>query len=83
MIQIADYDVDSITPFELRQNQPCLQGARFSQIRYGSQVDLVIPLSPTLDFEPVLPVHHHVEAGIDPIVAVRPKRGDAPTHEEN
>jgi phosphatidylserine decarboxylase len=39
ILQIADYDVDSITPFELKQNQPCLQGQRFSQIRYGSQVD--------------------------------------------
>lgn len=27
VLQIADYDVDSITPFELKQNHPCLQGA--------------------------------------------------------
>ncbi len=74
MLQIADYDVDSITPFELRQNQPFPQGHRFSQIRFGSQFDLIIPLSRQYDFEPIVPVGHHVEAGIDPLVAVRPRR---------
>jgi phosphatidylserine decarboxylase len=86
MLQIADYDVDSITPFELRQNQPCRQGKRFSQIRYGSQVDLVIPLSRHFDFEPLQPTQHHVEAGLDPLVAVRPKQSNRRfirNHEEN
>jgi phosphatidylserine decarboxylase len=73
ILQIADYDVDSITPFELKQNQPCLQGQRFSQIRYGSQVDLIIPLSERWELTPTQTVHTHVEAGIDPLVAVRPK----------
>lgn len=71
ILQIADYDVDSITPFELRQNRPCHQGARFSQIRYGSQVDLVIPLSETYEFVPLQNRAVHVEAGLDPVVAVR------------
>jgi phosphatidylserine decarboxylase len=71
VVQIADYDVDSITPFELRQHQPCSQGERFSQIRYGSQVELLIPLSDCYELEPVQPVGFHVEAGIDPLVAVR------------
>ena len=71
LLQVADYDVDSITPFELKQNQPCLQGQRFSQIRYGSQVDLIIPLSPRWEFAPTQPDHHHVEAGVDTLVAVR------------
>ena len=70
ILQIADYDVDSITPFELKQNQPCLQGQRFSQIRYGSQVDLVIPLSERRQLSPTQPVHCHVEAGIDTLVAI-------------
>jgi len=71
VLQIADYDVDCITPFNLKQNQPVLQGERFSQIRYGSQVDLIIPLSERVHFLPTQTVHSHVEAGVDPLVAVR------------
>jgi len=71
VLQIADYDVDSITPFELKQNQPCFQGQRFSQIRYGSQVDLIVPLSERCDLVPTQTVHSHVEAGVDTLVAIR------------
>ncbi len=70
VLQIADYDIDSITPFELRQNQPCMQGERFSQIRYGSQVDLVIPLSQRYSLTPTQTVGCHVEAGLDTLVAI-------------
>lgn len=70
LLQIADYDVDSILPFDLKQNQHYEQGQRFSQIRYGSQVDLIIPLSPRYEFVPVQPVGFHVEAGVDPVVAI-------------
>ena len=73
MLQIADYDVDCITPFELRQNQPVPQGKRFSQIRYGSQVDLIVPLSARWEFVPTQPTQYHVEAGVDTLVEVRPK----------
>jgi phosphatidylserine decarboxylase len=73
VLQIADYDVDSITPFELKQNQPCQQGQRFSQIRFGSQVDLIIPLSKRYDFVPLQRIGYHVEAGVDPLVLVRDK----------
>jgi phosphatidylserine decarboxylase len=71
LLQIADYDVDAITPFELRQNQPCDQGQRFSQIRYGSQVDLIIPVSDRYELSPVQATGYHVEAGVDPLVAIR------------
>lgn len=77
LLQIADYDVDSIMPFELKQNQPCDQGHRFSQIRYGSQVDLIVPLSKRYDFVPVHPDGFHVEAGVDKLVAIHPKRDRA------
>ncbi|MCP3802034.1 phosphatidylserine decarboxylase [Allokutzneria sp. A3M-2-11 16] len=70
VLQIADYDVDSITPFDLGQNQQVCQGKRFSQIRYGSQVDLVIPLSGHVDFVPLQTPGTHVEAGVDPLVRV-------------
>ena len=71
ILQIADYDVSCITPFELKQNQPMAQGKRFSQIRYGSQVYLIIPLSARWDFEPIHPVGYHVEAGVDKLVTIR------------
>jgi phosphatidylserine decarboxylase len=71
ILQIADYDVNRIIPFNLKQNQPVNQGARFSQIRYGSQVDLIIPLSARWDFETIHPVGYHVEAGIDRLVAIK------------
>lgn len=71
VLQIADYDVNAITPFDLRQHVPVQQGRRFSQIRYGSQVDLVVPLAPHLSLEPLQQPRVHVEAGLDPLVRVR------------
>src|SRR5215213_2713928 len=73
VLQIADYDVDCITPFELSQNEPVGQGQRFSQIRYGSQVDLIVPLSDRFDFELVQQTGSHVEGGIDPLIRITPK----------
>ena len=70
VLQVADYDVDSITPFKLKQNQPFAQNQRFSQIRYGSQVDLIIPLSSKFEFVPLLEAGMHVEAGVDPLVRI-------------
>jgi phosphatidylserine decarboxylase len=74
VLQIADFDVDSITPFELRQNRPCGQNERFSQIRYGSQVDLIVPLSARHEFEFIQEPGLHVEAGIDPLLRVRERQ---------
>ena len=73
LLQIADYDVDCIVPFKLKQNQPVVQGQRFSQVRYGSQVDLIVPLSSRFEFEPVQNDGDHVEAGIDPVIRVTEK----------
>jgi len=73
VLQIADYDVDCITPYRLKQNQPLAQNQRFSQIRYGSQVDLIIPLSEGFEFEPLIDAGMHVEAGMDPLVKVSSK----------
>ena len=70
ILQIADYDVDCITPFNLKQNRSFSQNQRFSQIRYGSQVDLIIPLSQEYEFVPILDVGMHVEAGVDAIVKI-------------
>jgi phosphatidylserine decarboxylase len=70
ILQVADYDVDSITPFDLKQNQMFSQNQRFSQIRYGSQVDLILPLSERFDYQLVTEEGYHVEAGLDPLVRV-------------
>jgi phosphatidylserine decarboxylase len=70
ILQIADYDVDCITPFQLNQNAILSQSQRFSQIRFGSQVDLIVPLSERYRWEPVQETGMHVEAGIDPLIKI-------------
>jgi Phosphatidylserine decarboxylase len=80
VLQIADYDVDCVTPFKLKQNYPVIQGQRFSQVRYGSQVDLIVPLSPRFEFTTIQEIGDHVEAGIVPLIRVtertRTQKGD-------
>ncbi|HEV2865265.1 MAG TPA: phosphatidylserine decarboxylase, partial [Allosphingosinicella sp.] len=73
LLQIADYDVDCITPFNLGQNVAMDQNRRFSQIRFGSQVDLIVPLSERWRFEPLQETGTHVEAGVDPLIRISPK----------
>jgi phosphatidylserine decarboxylase len=73
ILQIADYDVDCITPFLLNQNAPAGQNQRFSQIRFGSQVDLIVPLSQRYSFELIQETGMHVEAGIDPLIRISRK----------
>jgi len=70
VLQVADYDVDCITPFDLKQNQAAAQGERFSMIRYGSQVDLIVPLSSRFDLTTLQNTGDHVEAGIDPLIKI-------------
>lgn len=73
ILQIADYDVDCITPLKLKQNQAFAQNQRFSQIRYGSQVDLIIPLSSMFSFEPLIEIGMHIQAGVDRLVKIANK----------
>lgn len=70
LLQIADYEVATIQPFELRQVRPVMQNQRFSQIRFGSQVDLILPLSSRWTYDTLVPDHWHVEAGLDPLVRI-------------
>jgi phosphatidylserine decarboxylase len=79
VLQIADYDVDCITPFDLKQNQAAAQGERFSMIRYGSQVDLIVPLSAKFEFETLQKTTSHVEAGLDPLIKVTRKHQNQTT----
>ncbi len=73
VLQVADYDVAVIVPYTLKQHQPFFQNRRFSQIRYGSQVDLIVPLSERYDFQLLQTEGMHVEAGVDPLIKVNAK----------
>jgi phosphatidylserine decarboxylase len=70
LLQVADYDIDCILPFERKQGRHFAQNQRFSQIRYGSQVDLVVPLSPSFELSPLVEVGVHVEAGVDRLIRI-------------
>lgn len=70
VLQVADYDVETILPYRLAQHQPVFQNQRFSQIRFGSQVDLIIPCRPDVELEPLLADGLHVEAGLDALVRI-------------
>jgi phosphatidylserine decarboxylase len=69
MIQVAERDVDEIANWGYEHQ---CQGERFGIVRFGSQVDLVIPLKPNEDrYEILAKVNYHVVAGVDPIVRVK------------
>jgi phosphatidylserine decarboxylase len=70
LIQIADEDVNVIAPFTTDQNDLFAQNERFSLIRWGSQVDLILPLDERFDFELCQEDHTHLEAGIDPLIKI-------------
>jgi phosphatidylserine decarboxylase len=70
LIQIADEDVNVISHFTNDQNDIFAQNERFSQIRWGSQVDLVLPLDNRFDFELCLDNAMHVQAGIDKLIKI-------------
>jgi phosphatidylserine decarboxylase len=69
LVQIADEDVNVIAPFK-HQGDLVSQNERFSLIRWGSQVDLVLPLDERFNFETVLDDTMHVNAGLDKLVKI-------------
>ena len=69
LIQIADEDVNVIAPFK-QQNDLCVQNERFSLIRWGSQVDLVLPLDSRYEFKTMLDDTMHVNAGLDKLIKI-------------
>jgi phosphatidylserine decarboxylase len=75
IVQIADYDVDTITPFNTDQNVQVKQNNRFSMIRWGSQVDLVVPVVPQFDYEILVPPKFHVEGAVDRLIRITPSAG--------
>jgi len=76
LIQIGDEDVSVISHFTNKQNDLFTQNERFSLIRWGSQVDLVLPLDNRYDFELVLEDTMHVNAGLDKLVKINFKNYD-------
>ena len=69
IIQIADEDVNVIAPFK-QQGDLCTQNERFSLIRWGSQVDLVLPLDKRFSFELLLKETMHINAGLDKLIKI-------------
>ena len=67
LIQIAERDVNEILNWG---DQHFVQGDRYGAIRWGSQVDLVLPLDDENEYEIVVEPTQHVEAGVDPIIKI-------------
>jgi phosphatidylserine decarboxylase len=75
VIQIADFEVDVIAHFE-DSGQYYTQGERFSVVRMGSQVELIIPLiNKKIEFTSLVDpkIGWHVEAGIDSLIEINNK----------
>lgn len=74
IIQIAERDVDEIANWGYEHQQ---QGERYGMVRFGSQVDLLIPLKPNEDrFEMIAKQGYHVEGGVDVLVKVKDLKGN-------
>jgi phosphatidylserine decarboxylase len=72
ILQIADFEVDVIVAFG-EQNEFYTQCSRFSLVRLGSQVDLIIPLkNKNIQFQSLIPEDgiYHVIAGEDQLVRI-------------
>lgn len=73
LTQIADDEVNVITHFTTEQNLWFNQNERFSLIRWGSQVELILPIDKRYKFTPIWPDHFHVEAANDKLVQIEKK----------
>jgi len=68
-VQIAERDVDEICNWGYEHQEQC---ERYGMVRFGSQVDLVIPLRPGEErYEILAKKNWHIEAGVDAIVRVK------------
>lgn len=71
VIQIADDEICVITHFTVDQNKWFHQNDRFSGIRGGSQVDLILPIDPKYNFTTLIPNSYHITGGIDKLVKIQ------------
>jgi phosphatidylserine decarboxylase len=68
LVQIAERDVDEICNWGYGHQ---VQGEQYGIVRFGSQVDLIIPLKKNEErFKVLAKENWHVEAGLDPLVEV-------------
>jgi phosphatidylserine decarboxylase len=70
MIQTADDDVDIIQPFSVDQSRYYEQNERFSYVRWGSQVDLILPKTDKFKIQLLQKEMYHVKGCEDPLVKV-------------
>lgn len=80
MLDIADYDVNVILPFNQDQNEPMKQSERRGILRWGSQCDLIIPVTERFDYSFTQNVGDHVEGAIDTLIKISPKNGREKRH---
>ena len=71
--QIGDEEVNLITPFTPEQNLWFNQNERFSMIRWGSQVELIIPIDNRYKYTTLIPNLFHVCACEDRLVKIEKK----------
>lgn len=72
IVQVAEKDVNEIVNWG--EGEFFQQAERFGLLRFGSQVDLVIPLTGRVDYESLIPEKMVVEAGIDALVKIKPRK---------
>jgi len=70
IVQIADYDVNGILQFSNEKYEYFTQNERFSVIRWGSQVDLVLPIDKRYRFVLMQKEFTHIEAGVDKVAKI-------------
>ena len=71
IVQIADAEVGAIIPFH-EQNYYVEQGWPFSAVRFGSQVDLIVPMKRGREYEIMVEdkIGWHVDAVRDPLIRI-------------
>jgi phosphatidylserine decarboxylase len=70
IVQIADDEINTITHFNIDQNKWFHQNDRFSGIRWGSQVNLILPIDSRYKFATLVPDSYHVEGGMDRLIHI-------------
>ena len=68
LVQIGDRDIDVINNWGVGHH--AFQGERMGGIRWGSQVDLVIPLTSEIKFKLMVKKLDHIQAGLDPLAQI-------------
>ena len=81
LVQICDSDVNVIAPFTMRQGKWYGQNERFSVVRYGSQVTLILPMTDSFTFDLMEKPERHVRAGLDRLVYLRSQGDKKEKHE--